>query len=199
MHSRHGADADRRALTARPDPRKTGLTTRGGPSKEPCPRCGKPHPWSECFQNEEADERTLELASRIAPSSPAGKTFRARHPKTTQRRSGGEHSAVGMRASGRGNALDIDAIAETLGPLALEPAHFPCPCVISRLPIGRNIPAFSSHRAFNVSSSSMGSGVRTSPTTRERAAPSKTASGIPPLRQHTLANSTSTWDGAGLL
>ena len=69
-------------------------------------------------------------------------------------------------------------------------SHFPC--VIS-LPIGRNIPAFSSHRAFNVSSSSMGSGVRTSPTTRERAAPSKTASGIPPLRQHTLANSTSTW------
>ena len=39
MRSRHGADADRRALTARPNPRKTGLTTRGGPSKEPCPRC----------------------------------------------------------------------------------------------------------------------------------------------------------------
>ena len=71
-------------------------------------------------------------------------------------------------------------------------SHFPR--VIS-LPIGRNIPAFSSHRAFNVSSSSMGSGVRTSPTTRELAAPSKTASGIPPLRpsriQHLL--------GAGLL
>ena len=66
------------------------------------------------------------------------------------------------------------------------------PCVIS-LPIGRNIPAFSSHRAFNVSSSSMGSGVRTSPTTRERAAPSKTASGIPPRRQHTRGSSTSTW------
>ena len=30
------------------------------------------------------------------------------------RRSGGEHSAVAMRASGRGNALDIDTIAERL-------------------------------------------------------------------------------------
>jgi hypothetical protein len=138
MRSRHGADADRRALTARPDPRKTGLTTRGGPSKEPCPRCGKPHPWSKCFQNDEADERTLELASRIAPSSPAGKTFRARHPKTTQRRNGGEHSAVAMRASGRGNTFDIDTIAETLGPLALKPASAAAPlqhralCAISR-------------------------------------------------------------------
>ena len=122
VRSRSDSDADRRALTARPDPRKSGLNP--APRKAtsgPCPQCGKPHPYSECFQNPSADARTLELAGRIAPSSPAGKAFRGQNSKATQRRNGGEPSAVALRASGRGVAF-IDSIAETLGPLDLEPS-----------------------------------------------------------------------------
>ena len=122
VRSRAGSDADRRALTARPDPRKSGLNP--APRKVtsgPCPQCGKPHPYSECFQNSSADARTLELAARIAPSSPAGKAFREHSSKAAQRWNGGEPSAVAMRASGQGVAF-IDSIAETLGPLDLEPS-----------------------------------------------------------------------------
>ena len=114
VRSRAGSDADRRALTARPDPRKSGLNP--APRKAtsgPCPQCGKPHPWSECFQNSSADARTLELAARIAPSSPAGKAYREQNSKAAQRRNGGEPSAVAMRASGQGVTF-IDSIAETL-------------------------------------------------------------------------------------
>ena len=124
VRSRAGSDADRRALTARPDPRKSGLNP--APRKAtsgPCPQCGKPHPYSECFQNSSADARTLELAGRIAPSSPAGKAFREQNSKAAQRRNGGEPSAVAMRASGQGVAF-IDSIAETLGPLDLELSCF---------------------------------------------------------------------------
>jgi hypothetical protein len=122
VRSRAGSDADRRALTARPDPRKSGLNpTPRKATSGPCPQCGKPHPFSECFQNSSADARTLELAGRIAPSSPAGKAYREQNSKAAQRRNGGEPSAVAMRASGQGVAF-IDSIAETLGPLDLEPS-----------------------------------------------------------------------------
>ena len=81
-------------------------------------------------------------------------------------------------------------------PLAIW-LRFPC---VTSLPIGKSIPASSSRRAFSVSSSLMGSCAHTSPTTREQAAPSITASGIPPRRQHTHTLASSTYIvGAGLL